>query len=325
MSAKYIQILIVLMIFTASLQAVGAPKVDIEVNPTAEINVADITIGGIATVKSTDDTLAQQVRTAFICRSPYPGKKVSISRDQIISALRRQNLKSDSYNLKAPQQIAVTRLSRVVTGQELFKTVQDYVLNDTTFQGAITVEAACMPRDQIAPDGTIELRVIPGPQKVRKGRNNVKIALVVDDVIYTDVQVSINVRIIAQVLVATKAIAGTESISAANTTVQELDITNLPSDIVLTAPTADTIAGTSIAEGSVIRACWISVAPAIRSGDVVTVLVSGKSVRLSERGTAASNGRPGDRIRVKLSGDNREVKATVVDTGLVEIDISRRS
>ena len=69
---------------------------------------------------------------------------------------------------------------------------------------------------------------------------------------------------------------------------------------------------------------WVSAPPAVRSGDQVLVVVSSGTVRLTDRGVAAQDGCIGDRIKVRLSGESREVRGTISGPGLVEIFIGRR-
>jgi flagella basal body P-ring formation protein FlgA len=106
---------------------------------------------------------------------------------------------------------------------------------------------------------------------------------------------------------------------------QERDITNMSDDIVTVIPADDVIAGVTVPEGMVLRQNCLTTPFAICSGDPVIVIVKSGKVSISEKGTAQSNGRKGDKIAIKLTGADRVVKAMVVEPGVAEIALGARS
>ena len=318
-------LVLTLGLMAASLPALAAPRADVLVRPSSEVAGGEVMLGDLASVKCADDAVAERLRNVPICPSPLPGRMRQITREQIVIALRRQGISDDAASVICPRQASVTRASRTVSGQALFETAQEFVLAGNSWQGKVAVEPVRLPPNQTVPAGKLELRVRPDTRKPKKGRNNLPVEIVVDGQVYSTAHVSVEVRVVAPVLVATQSIARSSEITAANSILQERDITNLPDEVVMQAPTGSAIAAVPIAEGAAIRQSWVSEPLAIRSGDSVTVVVSSRCVRVSDKGTAAADGRPGDRIKVRLTGDVREIRGTVVRPGLVEIRISGRS
>lgn len=325
MIVRFVKFISVFVLIALPAFATATPQATVMVRPSSEVAAEDVTLQDIATVQAEDEALADKLGATSICRSPLPGKLRRVTREQIIIALRRQGLPHGSVNLLCPPEIGITRSGTVVSGQSLFEAAQQYALEGGFWPGSILVEPARLPSEQTVPSGKLEIRVREGAIKLRKGRNSIPVEVVVEDKVYSTMHVSVLVRVFAPVLVSTGSIERTTEIDNSNSEMQEREITNLPEDLVFELPSTGAIAAVPIAEGSVIRQNWTSEPVAIRSGDTVTVAVVGKTVRITDRGAAVSDGRPGDRIKVRMLGDVREVHGTVVSPGLVEIQISRRN
>lgn len=323
MIRKRTQLLLALVLGLA-VAASAAPKATVVVRPASDVSADSVTIGEIATVDGAEEAQADRIKGVSVCQAPLPGRSRKLTDDQIMTALRRAGL-FETTGLLCPPEIAIVRASAVVGGADLLETVSKHVLSTGTWNGIVSVEPAIAPADQTVPIGKLELRVKAGPSAIRKGRNSIPVEIVVNDKVYRTVQVSVNVRLVASVPVASKAIARGEEVNAGNVAMQERDITTLPDDILTAMPETGWTACLPIAEGSVLRGSWVSAPPAVISGDRVLVVVSSGSVKVTEQGIAAQDGRIGDRIRVRLSGEGREVRGTVSGPGLVEISIGRRN
>lgn len=322
---KLTGLLAVVILMAAAGLTAASPQVDVLVQPNAEVATAEITLGNLASFKCDDENLTEQLASATLGLSPLPGRIRTITRDQIIIAMRRQGISDDMMNLICPEQVSVTRSACIVPGEALFEAAQEYVETQASLPGTVMVEAVRMPQEQKVASGDLELRVRPGSRPVKKGRNSLPVEIVVNGQVQTTVYVSVLVRVFGSVLVAAQPIARSEEVTSANTIIEEREITNLPDDVVTQRSNVDVSAVMPISQGAVIRGNWIAEPPIIRSGDKVTVLVSGKYVRISDKGIAAADGRRGDRVKVRLNGEVREVRGIATEPGLVEIEISRRN
>jgi len=324
MIGRLVRLAFGLALMLAPMSGIAAAQADVLVRPSSEVTGAAITLGDMATVSCPDQALAGRLRAVPICSSPLPSKTRQLTREQIASAVRRQGIGEGSVNLICPKQVSVTRPSCLVTGQALFEAAQQYALTANQWPGTAAVEPVRLAPDETVPAGKLELRARSGIQKLRKGRNSIAVEAAVDGQVYRTLHVPILVRVIAPVLVATQAIPRSAEITGANSAMRETDITNLPEEVVTELPSG-AFAALPISEGTVIRQSWITQPPAVRSGDVVVVSVIGRFVRVTDKGTAAADGRIGDKIKVRLGGEVREVRGTVVKHGLVEIQLGRRN
>lgn len=300
-----------------------AAKPTIMVRPDCEISGTTCLLADAATFQNADAATTARLKGVTVCSSPLPGKTRMVTREQIITSLRRAGFADGSVDFLCPAQVSVRRAQSLVTGQQLFDAAKSCAGSTASFPGKVQIEAQRLPLDQSAPSGSTELRVKAAANRLRKGQNSVPVEIVVDGTVYRTVSVSLTVRVIAPVLVATKIISRAEAISGLNTALEEREITMLPDDVLLETP-ADCTASSAISEGAIIRKQWVVAQAAVKSGDSVLVVVESGGVRVTEKGTAVQDGRPGDRIRIRLAGDVREVRGTVDEPGVVKISLGRR-
>ena len=130
------------------------------------------------------------------------------------------------------------------------------------------------------------------------------------------------VKLVAPVLVSKQSITRLSELTDANTTIEERDVTNLPSDILYKLPAAGMSASMIIPEGSIIREGWVSAPVAVKSGEAVTVIVESGTARVAEKGTAVQDGRIGEVIRIRFTSDGREIRGTVSEHGLIKIKVN---
>lgn len=296
------------------------------VRPAADVAGDQVVLRDIATIQCSDKTIADKLRSANLCPSPLPGKSRSIPKDQIIIAIRKQGISDSKVDLLCPEQIDVTRTASTITGQAMFEAVRDFVTTSVQWPGNVTVEPVRLPTDQLSPAGKVEIKVHQGMQPIRKGRTTIQIDIVVDGQPKISVQVPVIIHVFAPVLVTTQSIAKGEALTISNTAIEECEITSLSDDIQTGSPTIGIVAKIPIGQGTAVRGSWVAVPPAIHSGDNVIVVVCVGAVRISDKGTAISDGRTGEQIKIRLQGNTtREVSGTVVSPGLVEIDQGGRN
>lgn len=314
----------VLALFLITLSVADAGTLaTITVRPDAEVAAKSAVLADIASVRSSNKTLAAQIRQAELCPAPSPGRSRTISRDDIVIALRRAGIDDRTVDLFCPQKVSIIRSFRRVTGQAVFEAARDYASKANSWQGTIDIQPAHLLPDLEVPTGKFELRVKPGLRSVRKGQNSLSVEIVIDDQIYRTLTCSIVIRELAPVLVATRSIQRSGAINLSSVKTEQRDITLMPDDTIIGEPAPGLIASVPIGEGSVIRKSWLSETPVVRSGDDVSVIVESGAIRVADRGTAAQDGSVGQVIRVKLGNSARDIRATVSGPGSVKICVER--
>jgi flagella basal body P-ring formation protein FlgA len=317
-------LLTLILVLGLAMATSAAPGVTVVVRPASEVAGEKVTLGDIASIQGADAEQSARLKSILVCPSPLPGKARKLTDDQVITTMRRAGILPENAGLLCPPEIAVVRTSAIVGSADLVEAARKHILAVHSWTGTVSVEAAIPPGDQVVSAGKLDLRIKAGTSAIRKGRNSIPVEIVIDDKVYRTVQVSVTIKVIAPVAVAVKSIARSEQIGTSNIAIEERDVTLLPDDVMISMPEAGWTASLPISEGSILRRSWVSAPPSVRSGDQVLVVVSCGTLRLTERGAAAQDGCIGDRIKVRLSGAGREVRATVSGQGLVEIIIGRR-
>jgi flagella basal body P-ring formation protein FlgA len=128
------------------------------------------------------------------------------------------------------------------------------------------------------------------------------------------------VHVDAQHVRARRPVARNESFASAD--LEEV-VGPLPGELIRRLPALQDVIGARVrrhvAAGEAITASVMDVPLLVKSGDIVTVVVSMGAVEARGRGVASGSGREGDAIRVTPSGTRRSLKARIIGPGTVEI------
>ncbi len=81
------------------------------------------------------------------------------------------------------------------------------------------------------------------------------------------------------------------------------------------------VARRSLREGRVLTPAVVTPPKLVRRGQLVTILARAGNLTIRVRGKALADGRRGDTIRVRNTRSRRELQATVVDTGTVQVNL----
>lgn len=313
--------LLVIMTILGSGYTWAAIAVELCVRPSSEVTGSTVTLGDIATVQTETKEMADRIKRITVCSSPLPGKSRVVSRDQVITALKRSGI-YDSIQLLCPQCVNVSRSCTTVKGDVIFEAVRQFVLNAQAWPGTVSVEPIRLPTPEIVPVGQLELRVKPGPRAIGRGRHYVPVEILIDGQAYRVVTVPVLIRMIAKVPVSSRAIARNELLDPSNTAWEEREVTLLPDDIVIGELASTWMASAPIPQGVVLRRQWLSEPPVIKSGNEVEVVVTSGAVRVTDKGIAIQDGQIGDKIKVRLQRGSQEIRATVKGPGMTEISIA---
>ncbi len=315
---------LIIAILAAS-AVVSAPLVDVMVRPMTEVSTTDVKLGDIAVVKSKNAALATKIAEISVCAAPLAGRSRVLTREQLLVTIRKYGIADGTVGLLCPAQATVSRAVSRIPGQALFDTVREFVNANKTWTGNAEVESVRLPNEQVVPTGPLEIRVRDNGSKPRKGRASFPVDILVDGQVYSTLYIAVNIRVFAPVVIATQPIARGGVIDSSNSALDTREVTTASEDALSQMPVDGSTATQSIPVGTVVRRSWVTEAMAIKAGDKVTVVVRGDTICISDKGVAAADGRPGDTIKVKLSGDLREIRAKVVESGLVEIRLAKRS
>lgn len=320
---KKILITVTLILLTLHVYA-AVPKTSVMVRSGTEVAGTSVLLSDIATVKTVDKTLADKLRKAEICASPLPGKVRKVAKAQIMTALRKTGIDDNDIVLLCPETVSITRSSMEITGQALFDAAKNYALSTLNLPGTVCIEAIRTIPAQQLPVGKIELKA-QASNSIRKGQNSIAVEIILDGRTERKIYIPIIVKVVTKVLVASKSISKGEELTSANTTFEERDITSIPYELLSEELESGIQASMPIAQGAVIRKQWTADPLMVHSGDIVMVVVKSGSVKIADKGTAAEDGHEGQKIKIRFNDGKREVRAAVMEPGVVQISIAGRN
>lgn len=184
----------------------------------------------------------------------------------------------------------------------------------------IRLESA--PQDLVVPvaSQSRELRAILGTREPRSGSWSVGVQVWIDGEPYRAAWATYHVDLFERRSVLARDVRRGEAISAADLTQTRVRVEGNeplldPAAIVGGAASRDLVRGSALGERDVVRQ------KLVKSGDLVELSIRKGSVAARVAAYAVQDGRAGERIRIATSDRRRELVATVVGRGVVEVDL----
>jgi flagella basal body P-ring formation protein FlgA len=183
----------------------------------------------------------------------------------------------------------------------------------------LNFENIYLPPRFIVPSGKIEYQVIPAKPQVIGSRRMTLITRVDGEVVANQsIRVVLNAR--AQVVVTTKDIKRGESLTSADLSLAQQDISDLEEPFFAMDNLIGKQLKRTLRQGQPLQRNQVEFPPMITRGERVTIQASNPGIMLKASGEARQNGELGEMIRVRNIGSQREVLCRVVAAGLVSVE-----
>ncbi|MCL5105768.1 MAG: flagellar basal body P-ring formation chaperone FlgA [Armatimonadetes bacterium] len=290
--------------------------------PESEVQAAHaVTLRDIASI-SGPQALVGKIGEIQVSAGPLAGERRTVDASYIRLKLGAINT-SVPVKLVGPDKITVMgKCARISSSQladeaKMFLTSQ-LPSDDTTYE----VEVDRQPREIVVPAGSrVEVKPRLLTSAVRCGLNTIGVDVVVDGKNEASTSVALRAKSVAETLVATGDIRQGEALSEKNTSWEKRDITKISSAITRSSGTdaVERIARRGIKSGSIITTSDADLPPAVRKGDTVNLVVRCGNVTLRATGEAKQDGRIGESVRVFSTVSQGDVRARVIEPGIVEI------
>ena len=319
---RIIYILLLSMIIEAPSIAAVAPVAKISLRSECEVASAQqVKVEDIADI-SAPAKLAEKLGEMVICTAPIPGGSRTLESSYIRSKVAAI-CGETPVKMAGADRVKLTGRCIRVSSDEIADEARNFVLSqlprdNCTYE--VTIQRA--PRELTLSEGEgIVLRPKILTNSVRPGPCTVAIDAVVNGRTAATTSATLDIRAVADVLVATAPIAQGEAITSANTTWDQRDVTRSPGAISMSegGEVKDWIARRTISAGSLITSSDVKLTPVVRSGDKVTLTVKCGNVTLRTTAQSKQDGRVGDSIQVKSEMSQQEVRARITGPGTVEI------
>lgn len=134
------------------------------------------------------------------------------------------------------------------------------------------------------------------------------------------IYVPVNVRIMAEVVVAARPLSAGQSVNAADVLLQESDLSQLPSGVMLDA---EQVIGrtlvSSAGQGQAFRPEMLRTPQAIQQGQAVQIVAKGSGFRVSSEGRALTGAKPGQTVSVRTHS-GQIIQGIAQQNGVVEVN-----
>src|ERR1035437_3063936 len=308
--------LIYVFVLAAGLGAQGAQVV----LKSSDVHISSdkIYLGDIADFTDTAPKDLEKLQAIYIKKAAVPGFKVVVEKEYVVNKLSRYL----SYvNVEGPSYVNVYTSKGSVSREDVEKIARDYVLSNMPWKlDAADVKVKQVKGTVPVLEGTVLLKVKDEGSFSYKGNLVIPVEIHVDGRYYRTEPVSMVVRVNAPCAVAQTDISRHAVIPQGSVSMETKDITYLP-DIIIPDLTFlnNKTPVRNILNGTILTWDMFESLPLFRRGSLVDVIVKIRAIRVQSEGTALSDGREGEAVRVKLS-TGKTVDGKVDASGKVIIE-----
>lgn len=261
---------------------------------------------------------AAKVGEVVVTTAPLPGKVSKISSDFVqrrVSAETKVDVKiagADSVELAG----RCVRFASDVIADEAKALINSQLPNDGC-EYDVAVDRT--PREIVIAGGdSVTLRARMLNPTLRPGIVAVTVDAIVDERVAASSTVSLTIKAMANVLVATKAIRRSEELTPDNTAWDRRDVTRKPNALVQSQEdTTGWVARRALSAGTMITGNDVAPPYAVLRGETASLTVRCGGVTLHTTGEIKADARTGELVKVRPADAAEDVQAKVLGPGLV--------
>lgn len=291
------------------------------VTPEQTVNGPVLTLGEIAQITGENEAKVSALKALRLGAAPKPGGRLVLTRELLGARLAASGADLTGITWSVPENIVIAANSQVVAGQKMADTAfAALVKRLNSAEDKRQIELVSFSDDVAAPVGEIRLNA-EFPYGIRKsGPTVVNVIITCDGRIYDKVSLRYNVKVLEDIVIASKPIAPNELLTAENLTYQRTDVARLPSAYLTDiSKLAGLSAKRPIAAGTLVTDSLLKKPILVKRGTNVAISAHSGAIAITASGQALQDGAEGQVIRVQNTNSKRIVTAKVMGEGLVQI------
>jgi len=295
----------------------------IRMAPAAEINGDRILLSQVAQIAGPDPLLIARLGNIDLGKAPLPGRKKFIESRHILARMHKSSggLPTD-IGLDFPQRLEVSRKAVTITKQRIEEIAAEWVLARVPWDQENVRVVKIQANTTVAlPQGRVTYKVKSPGRLDFLNTIALSVEFLVDGQVVKRAWVTLNLEVIAPVVVVRKPMGRHQPIESQDVTVVLKDLTKLPSGY-FTDP-AEVIGQRvkrTVYGNTVLREDLVELPPLVQRGDIVTIIAEAGVLRITARGEAKAKGRKGERISVVNLDSRKRVYARVLDARTVKVE-----
>ena len=297
----------------------GSSGVCVSLKPSATVNENTVKLGHIAEIKGTNADLVAKLKSLTIMPAPSLGQDSVLSMETVRETLLRRTWGRQVLLNGAPR-TEISRACLHISAQKLELIGREYIENHMPWGQGRAKIINVLADEVIVPEADISFKVTPQPNEDFLG--DVSLLITISD----------NERTLKQTWWRGEVVVPTEIVVAKRFLkrghiLSKNDVATRPGAlddrIGSAAMNIASVIGKKIKKdfrpGQAIKTDYLVESPAVRKGDVVTVVAESKLLRVTIQGLARENGCPGDSIRVMNLASKKEIIGQVEGPSLIKV------
>ena len=217
---------------------------------------------------------------------------------------------------------AAAPATQTISNARVKEAIADFVRQKTDGLGMeTTLRRIGYQGDLKLPAGDVSFEVAAPDRWEGWGRANLALIVRVNDRVERNLSIPVEVEALADTVVVLRALERGDVIGPDDVTVQRRDLSTHAGRIYRNV---DEVVGkrarVPVRANMPLKGDQLERVPLVKSGQLVTIIVENRIMRLTATGKARGNGAEGDIIKVQNLGSQKEVPARVIDAGTVQVD-----
>ncbi len=301
---------------------VASQVLKVSVKEEAMVRGDKVCLGDIAAFSPPADARVAYLKGLEVASAPSPGNEVRLSRHFLDYKVRSMVGGDGSIQLKMPVALLIRRAEQHVSEKDLEDIFRNYIWKHSSWsRDQIVFDRINTPGRVALPEGSLRWQVEERGKSDYLGNVFLTVSFRVNDRRVRKVAVSGKISIKQDVVMAARKIHSGELISEGDLTLETACIMSRKGRNVLTLKEAvvGKKAGRNIRAGQWITRVMIRDLPLVKKGKKVIIKAHSKSIQVSTLGKVLENGGAGDQVKVVNISSGKEILATVMAPGVVQV------
>jgi flagella basal body P-ring formation protein FlgA len=313
-------LLMLLLILLASPIATAAP-LTIRGSGPVMVSQETIQLGQIAKVSGGPPPLRRTVQQIDLGSAPKPGRSTTIDGDEITRRLKANRIDLARVHLEIGAPIKVTRKSVSLKAARIKAAVTEFLQREMPWpRKAARIKTVRGLQGLDIPAGKIDLKVMASRGCNYLGSVPLAVSIFSNGRFCKKVWVTAVIEVRSQVVMVAKPLGRHQPIAADDVELVTVDLAKVPSQAIKSIEAALGMrTKRKIFPKTILRRDYVEAPYVVQRGDLVQMVASSATLKLTAQGITKERGRRGARIRVENIDSKKEVYATVVDATTVEV------
>jgi flagella basal body P-ring formation protein FlgA len=297
----------------------GSSGARVTLKPSARVKENTVKLGHIAEIRGADAELTARLKSLTIMPAPALGQNSVVSMETIREILMQRTW-SRQVLLDGAPRTEISRACLRISAERLEDIGREYIEKHMPWGKGQARIINVMTDEAIVPEADLSFKVTAQPNEDFLG--DVSLIITISDRSKTLKQVWWRGEVVVptEIVVADRFLKRGQIISEKDVTTRAGTLDDDAKNAIMNV---SSVIGKKIKKdirpGQAVRTDYLIEPPAVRKGDVVTVVAESRLLKVTAQGVARENGCPGDSIRVMNLASKKEIIGQVEGPALIKV------